>query len=75
MIETNILKFKIVNILGTHCNVDLSIADFERLTNVLDLDSMTLRVRDGIIKTKKEELRVIESNEEWDLLEMLEEDR
>ena len=69
------MKFRIVNILKKHILEDISINDFKMLTDALDLDTITLRIRDAIIELTKEELIKIQINSEFDLLESLENEK
>lgn len=74
MSEKKILKGKILSILYNNIDVSISLQEFIDMTEILELEDMGLKVRAEMIKTKKEEYKQRELDDEWNFFNLIEED-
>lgn len=72
-IKNEITKSKIIMILKKHLLDSISIKEFKEMTDILELGDVNLKLRNIIIEEAHKEVRKIQFDDEWDLLEMMEE--
>ena len=74
-IENEKLTMRIIVLLERHIRKDISIRDFKDLTTVLDLSTMNRKLIEGIIKEHRQKQHDAENNEQFELLEAMEDER